>query len=379
MGTVYKARQIHLDRVVALKVLPGGKSGDPQAVARLYREMKAVGRVDHPNIVRAMDAREIEGKPVLVMEYVEGVNLTDLARHYGKLPIAAACEIIRQAAAGLYDAHRQGLVHRDIKPSNIMLTPPVRSRFSTWDWPCSRSATARRRDDLRWPTDGHRRLHGPEQVSDAHAVDLRADIYSLGCTLYRLLTGEAPFSGPQYKMAFDKMLAHLQTPVPPVRNVRPEVSADLAAVLDRMLAKDPGQRFAAADEVVQALSPFAAGSDLRSLAAEAGRCEPGADTAWPPPILSSPRPRQVPIRAKRPFRPIRGDRTRRNHSPRLSRRQPAVAVGAGTPATGPSPWPWQQPAWRPLLRSSFIIVTRKASNGRSRRPTTARSPSSTSQ
>jgi serine/threonine protein kinase len=291
MGTVYKARQIHLDRVVALKVLPGGKSGDPQAVARFYREMQAVGRVDHPNVVRAMDAREIEGKPVLVMEHVEGVNLADLARRCGKLPIAEACEIIRQAAVGLHDAHQHGLVHRDIKPSNLMLTPAGAVKILDLGLALLHAGQT---PGVEMTSSGQPMgtadYMAPEQVSDAHAVDLRADIYSLGCTLYRLLTGEAPFAGPAYKTSFDKMLAHLQTPVPAVAQIRPEVPADLAAVLDRMLAKDPGQRFATADEVVRALAPFTAGSDLGRLAAEAARSAPAADAppAATDPFVSSP-------------------------------------------------------------------------------------------
>ena len=123
MGTVYKARQIRLGKIVALKVLPKERTSDPRAVARFEREMKAVGQLSHPNIVQAYDARDIEGTTVLVMEYVDGLDLAKLARRAGPLPIADACELVRQTAVGLQYIHENGLVHRDIKPSNLMLTP----------------------------------------------------------------------------------------------------------------------------------------------------------------------------------------------------------------------------------------------------------------
>ena len=122
MGTVYKARQTRLKKIVALKVLPKQRTGDPRSQARFEREMEAIGQVDHPNIVRAMDAREIQGTAVLVMEYVKGLDLAQLVQRMGSLRIADACELVRQAALGLQYAHEHGLVHRDIKPSNLMLT-----------------------------------------------------------------------------------------------------------------------------------------------------------------------------------------------------------------------------------------------------------------
>ena len=123
MGTVYKALHNRLDRVVALKVLPRGRTDDPRAVVRFEREMKAIGRLDHAHIVRAYDARGIEGRLVLVMEFVEGLDLRRLTRRLGRLGTADACELARQAALGLQAAHEHGLVHRDIKPSNLMLAP----------------------------------------------------------------------------------------------------------------------------------------------------------------------------------------------------------------------------------------------------------------
>ena len=121
MGAVYKALHTKLDKVVALKVLPAERMQHRRAVARFEREMKAVGKLDHPNIVRAADADEQDGVHYLVMEYIHGCDLSQLARRYGPLPVADACELVRQAAMGLQHAHELGLVHRDIKPSNLML------------------------------------------------------------------------------------------------------------------------------------------------------------------------------------------------------------------------------------------------------------------
>src|SRR5262249_40919805 len=127
MGAVYKAVHTKLERVVALKVLPAERLADPQAVTRFEREMRAVGKLQHPNIVAAHDAGEIDGTHYLVMELVEGSDLARLVRDRGPLPIAEACELIRQAALGLAHAHEHGLVHRDIKPSNLMLARAAQS------------------------------------------------------------------------------------------------------------------------------------------------------------------------------------------------------------------------------------------------------------
>lgn len=121
MGTVYKARHTMLNRVVAVKVLPADRTHNPNSVARFQREMQAVGKLNHPNIVRAVDADEDSGTHYLVMELVEGVDLSELVRRRGRLPIAEACELIRQTALGLQHAYENGLIHRDIKPSNLML------------------------------------------------------------------------------------------------------------------------------------------------------------------------------------------------------------------------------------------------------------------
>jgi len=292
MGAVYKARQTRLDKIVAIKVLPKERTENAQARARFEREMKAVGRVSHPNIVQAHDARDIEGTTVLVMEYVDGLDLGEVVRRLGRLGVADACAIIYQAALGLQGVHENGLVHRDIKPSNIMLAGnqprlAISSQRSAAGGQPPRAvsgsltATVKLLDlglarlGTEHPSSGELTSSGqamgtadymaPEQAFDSHTVDIRADIYSLGCTLYKLLAGQSPFSGSDYGNPMKKMMAHIEKSVPPLGQARPDVPKDLLKLLDRMLAKKPNDRFATPAEVAEAIAPFAKGSDLPQL------------------------------------------------------------------------------------------------------------------
>jgi len=269
MGTVYKARHTRLDKLVAVKVLRREQMADPRSVARFEREMKAVGRVDHPHLVRAMDAREIDGTRFLVMEYVEGKNLAELVRHRGALRIPDACELARQVALGLQCAHDNGLIHRDVKPSNVILTPTGQVKILDLGLAllhAERPAEPDQGDMTKTGAAmGTADYVAPEQISDAHSVDIRADIYSLGCTLYTLLAGRPPFAGPQYKNHMDKMAAQLRDAPPSVQVARPDVPPELAAIIERMMAKDPTQRYATAKEVAEALTPFAVGADVARL------------------------------------------------------------------------------------------------------------------
>ncbi len=290
MGAVYKALHSSLEKIVALKVLPRDRL-HPDAVARFKREMKAVGKLDHPNLVRATDAGEMDGEHFLVMEYVDGVDLSELLRRVGPLAAADACELMRQAAVGLQHAHQRGMVHRDIKPNNIMLTwadellgegsPPLGAGLPT---PPSVKILDMGLALLSEPAAGGKgdltstgqmmgtiEYMSPEQGLDTHSVDHRSDIYSLGATLYKLLCGKAPFSGEKYNTP-GKILVALATQQPPsITAQRDDLPAGLAAVVDRMLAKDPAQRYRAAAEVAQALAPYAAGADLPRLSAAESR------------------------------------------------------------------------------------------------------------
>jgi WD40 repeat protein/serine/threonine protein kinase len=283
MGAVYKAEHTKLKRIVALKVLPKGRMDNPSAVARFEREMEAVGRLDHPNIVRAMDAREIDGTCFLVMEYVTGMNLHELVRYRGSLGVADACALLHQVAVGLQFVHEHGMVHRDIKPSNLILTPAGQVKIldlglALLGARASSASSAQGNVTAPMPVEemtaagqaiGTADYIAPEQVTDSHSVDIRADIYSLGCTLYKLLTGQPPFTGPQYKSDFSKMMGHVRDEIPSIASHRPYLPKELVAVVDRMLAKDPAKRFATPAQVAEVIAPFAQGSDLRRLAAEA--------------------------------------------------------------------------------------------------------------
>jgi hypothetical protein len=264
MGTVFKARHAELGKVVALKVLPAGAM-DEVRVARFRNEIRAIGRLDHPNIVAAHDAGEVGGVHFLVMDFVEGLDLARVLERHGRLSVPDACEAVRQAALGLQHAFERGLVHRDVKPSNLMLAPG--GRVQVLDLGLARSFAEAAADTLtaQGMLLGTADYLAPEQWEHAHAADTRADIYSLGCTLYHLLAERPPFAGERYHSVLQKMRAHLETPPAPIAQVRPEVPAGLAVVLDRMLAKDPAGRYHSPAEVAEALRPFTSGSDLAGL------------------------------------------------------------------------------------------------------------------
>ena len=276
MGAVYKARHLKLDKIVALKVLPPERTKDKSAVARFAREMRAVGKLDHPNIVRAMDAGEVDGTHFLVMEYVQGIDLSQLVRARGPLPVAEACELIRQAALGLDEAHELGMVHRDIKPSNQMLCtagkrkPPV---VKILDLGLALLSEAHAADAQGLTGTGQMMgtldYMAPEQGGDSHVVDIRADIYSLGASLYKLLTGEAIYHGPQYQSNMQKLMALATQPAPPIQSRRAGIPDQLAASMHRMLDKSPSGRYATPKEVADALAPFCAGADLAALLSDA--------------------------------------------------------------------------------------------------------------
>ena len=306
MGRVYKALHTKLDRVVAVKILPHGRMADRQSIDRFEREMKAVGCLAHPNIVHAHDAREIDGAPVLVMEFVEGLDLAEVVRHLGALPVADACELMRQTALALQCAHEHGLIHRDVKPSNVMLTPAGEvklldlglARFHADGSTGIVPAPAGEEMTGTGQAMGTADYMAPEQASDSRTVDIRADLYSLGCTLYKLLSGRAPFSGPKYRTTLDKMNAHVHEPVPAIRGFCPEIPAGLAALLERLLAKSPGDRCAAPAEVAEVLAPWCADADLPALLQRAQasplplgeRQGEGGQTPQPSPAASQPLP-----------------------------------------------------------------------------------------
>lgn len=267
MGRIFKALHTKLDRIVAVKVLTGRRREDRHAIARFEREMKAVGGLVHPNIVQAHDAREIDGTQLLIMEFVDGLDLAKTVERVGSLPVAEACELIRQTALALQCAHEHGLIHRDIKPSNIMLSRT--GEVKLLDLGLARFQTEASAGDAMTEEGqvmGTVDYIAPEQASGSSSVDIRADLYSLGCSLYYLLTGQAPFGGPEHRGTLGKMNAHIHQAVPPIRQSAPETPDMLVAILDRMLAKTPDDRFATPAAVAAVLKQFCAGANLVDLA-----------------------------------------------------------------------------------------------------------------
>jgi formylglycine-generating enzyme required for sulfatase activity/serine/threonine protein kinase len=281
MGAVYKAEHTLLKRVVALKVLPEDRLTDQRLAARLQREMEAVGQLDHPNVVTAHDARDIDGQKVLAMEFIEGMDIARIVECVETLAIADACELVRQTAIGLQYAQQRGLIHRDVKPSNLMLTlvdsatsagSGKEGRVKILDFGLALLKSPQPDgDELTAPGTflGTVDFMAPEQASDARSVDIRADIYSMGCTLYKLLTGCAPFSGPRYKTVAEKIVGHLKDTPRPLQEMRADVPGDLATLIARMMAKSPDERFATPGEVARVLARFAVGCDLSRLLTDA--------------------------------------------------------------------------------------------------------------
>lgn len=262
MGTVYLARQARLDRRVALKVLSPSRIADKNSLARFESEMRAVGKLEHPNIVRAYDADEFEGVHFLVMEAVSGCDLAQLMKRRSQpFPIAEACEIIRQAAVGLEHAHQHGLVHRDIKPSNLILTTAGDIKLLDLGLAVLQPGV-RVGDELTEESQlvGTPEYIAPEQAIDSHAIGPRADIYSLGVTFYKLLTGRTPYGEGHRDKPLRMILAHLHSPIVDIRTLRNDIPAALAEIVHRMLAKNPAERFASAAEVSTSLAPWVGAS-----------------------------------------------------------------------------------------------------------------------
>ncbi|MCB9937173.1 MAG: protein kinase [Planctomycetaceae bacterium] len=266
MGAVYEARHIRLNKNVAMKLLTEKLGDNPTAATRFQREMQAVGLFEHPNVVQALDAGEANGVSFLVMELIEGIDLAELTAGCSRLDIADACEITRQVAVGLQYAHSQGLVHRDVKPSNLMLTRDANGN------PCVKIldlglATIEGLDAHPHLTDdgqlmGTLEFMAPEQAEDTRAVDYRADLYSLGATFFRLLTGSVPFAGPEFDTPVKRLNALLHRSAPSVASRRDDLPQALVLLINRMLARLPDERPCDMAEVASQLENFAAGHEL---------------------------------------------------------------------------------------------------------------------
>jgi serine/threonine protein kinase len=282
MGSVFKAKHARLKKIVALKVVNAGKQS-PEGMMRFQNEMEIVGRMNHPNIVQATDAGEFGGVHYLVMEYVHGLTLLKLTKLNKLLPIDVACFITRQAAAGLAHIHKHGLVHRDVKPSNIMIT--ISGQVKILDLGLARlndklvaHEQLTREGDLLGTID----YMSPEQCEDAQSVDIRADIYGLGCTLFHMLSGRPPYHEEAYNTVIKKLMAHANAPVPRITQFRPEVPEELERIVMRMLSKAPTDRYASPAELVGVLEKFVqqpTAATCRQLAQSAYQTDGGGEVS----------------------------------------------------------------------------------------------------
>jgi tRNA A-37 threonylcarbamoyl transferase component Bud32 len=272
MGQVFKARHRGLGRIAAVKVIRKDQLGSSDAVRRFEREVRAAAALAHPNIVRAYDADRIGTTLLLVMEYIEGA--TDLGRvveRNGPLPVERSCDYIRQAALGLQHAHERGLVHRDIKPHNLLLTADQKT-VKVLDMGLARLDNLAADDDAGFLMTQDGMVLGtpdyiaPEQVRASHTVDIRADLYSLGCTLYYLLTGGPPFPSGT---VVQKLSQHQTDEPRAVETLRPEVPAEVAALVRKLMAKTPNDRYQTPAELATVLTDirasFGAASDFDNL------------------------------------------------------------------------------------------------------------------
>jgi tRNA A-37 threonylcarbamoyl transferase component Bud32 len=258
MGQVFKARHDDLDQLVAVKILRNDLMRHPLAVRRFRREIRALIQLAHPHIVMALDTGEIHQVHYFAMEYVEGIDLGRLLNQFGRLAIGKAGDYARQAALGLRHAHERGLIHRDVKPSNLILRLEdgvVKlldlglARLILLPEGGEHSSTLTKEGAVVGTPD----YMAPEQVLNAHGADARCDLYSLGCTLYHMLTGCTPFPG---KNMAEKLLKQQVAQPRPVEELRQDTPAELAAIVRKLMAKEPEERFRTAAAAASALAAF---------------------------------------------------------------------------------------------------------------------------
>jgi serine/threonine-protein kinase len=260
MGTVYKARHRRMKRAVAIKVLAREIARSPDLVQRFQREVEAVARLSHPNIVMAHDADEAEAGDFLVMEFVDGRDLASETEKRGPLQVRMAVECIVQAARALDYAHSQGIIHRDIKPANLLrdvngVVKVTDLGLARLNGPLGQSTEKASALTQAGTIMGTVDFMSPEQALGSTDIDHRTDIYSLGCTLFFLLLGRPPYQGPSMMAT---LLKHRDAPIPSLVEARNDVPASLDAIFRRMVAKEPADRFQAMAEVMAALKDIEA-------------------------------------------------------------------------------------------------------------------------
>lgn len=255
MGMVYLGEHHVMKRLMALKILPPEATDSPRRLERFKEEARACAQLDHPNIVRAYDFAEAGGRYYIVMEFVDGIDLHHAVNRDGVMSSADVIDLLRQATSGLEHAHARGIVHRDIKPANLLLRTDGVLKVS--DLGLARVGLAE------LTSEAHRRLMGtadfvaPEQAINSQQVDASADIYSLGCTAFYLLTGQPPFPASSVKQ---RLARHQTAEVPDVRSLREDCPESLARLIQRMMAKRPNDRPKSTTELLGQLNRLGAGS-----------------------------------------------------------------------------------------------------------------------
>ncbi len=275
MGVVYLGEHHVMKRLMALKILPPEAVADPRRTERFKEEARASAQLDHPNIVRAYDFAEAGGKLYIVMEYIDGIDLQHAVSRDGVMSVPLALDVIRQAANGLAQAHDRGIIHRDIKPSNLMLRTDGVVKVAdmglarvSWMSVDEQSTGAR----LLGTAD----FVAPEQAINSKTIDARADIYSLGCTLYFLLTGRPPFPGNSVSQRLAK---HQTSPPPDVRLLQKDCPASVAELVRRMMAKRPEDRPKSVAELLAQIERIGgANASESSIAKKLGQIAPASDS-----------------------------------------------------------------------------------------------------
>jgi len=256
MSSVYLAEHLVMKHKRAIKVLPKSKLGNSSYLERFQREAKAIASLNHPNIVRAFDINNEKDTHYLVMEYVDGADLQALVRKHGPLPFALAADYIAQSARGLHHAHEAGLIHRDVKPANILVNKKgvvkvLDLGLALFSEETDASLTMEYNDKVLGTAD----YLPPEQAINSHKIDSRADMYGLGCTLYFLLTGHAPF--PEGSIP-SRIIRHQNSMPPDIRKDRPDCPGELDGVCVKMMQKDPRFRYANCMQVALVLEAWLA-------------------------------------------------------------------------------------------------------------------------
>lgn len=272
MGEVFQAIDETLDCPVAIKILRSSKHNDIQYVERFKREIRATGQLDHRHIVRARAAGEDADVLFLVMDYVDGIDLKQVIAAGKPIESKLACELVRQAALGLQYIHDKGLVHRDVKPSNMMLGKDGIVRILDLGLAQLRVEEETDHGDLTASGAilGTADYMAPEQGANPRAADIRADIYSLGCSLFELLTGRTPFAGPEYAKVREKLGAHHAAQPAVISSLRSDVPREVSAIVMRMLAKEPGDRYQLPGDVAAALAPWSDAATIGALTVAPG-------------------------------------------------------------------------------------------------------------